>query len=408
MTLHDFQESHITIPVIGTSFLLQGRLCVPESTPNHNANDSTPPQKPVETILILHGFLGHKDYCYQKLLAHEIPKRTGRATLRFDFMACGDSFPPNIVSRTIQNDIRDLDSVLEWIRAYNKTAKTKGYRPLELVGGVAHSRGSHSLLAWSAVHALQSLNAEQLPEIVRTLKYHATPGVAPLASPLRFLASCSGRYRTSYLMESYLHRLPDFAERGGERLTLRRPASGKVVDSWVSYSDIADLSSVPIGQLLDILISLWGQGKDSNLEGSRFLTLFGDADHIVPVMDAFLYTTHFARAVHESQNSSTDPLPLLVKQFSITGSYEDSLKKVDGTNKRPWIYQRPLPHSLQKLVLVPNADHNFYGKPRAYMPSEKRANYSEQVVSAVLDWMNEVDQETIAKKLATDNKSARL
>lgn len=437
--IYDIHESRIIIPVIGTSFLLRGRLCVPipkDSSPQALFDSSS-----LDLVFILHGFLGHKDYCYQKQLAHDLPKQKGYATIRFDFMGCGDSFPPNILSRTIQNDIRDLDSMLEWIRHYNSHPSlldlplSVNTKTLNIIGGVGHSRGSHCLLAWAAVHALASPEyasvTSKLPAAVRNLKYHITPGVTPLlpqpsssftvSPPLRFLVSCSGRYRTSYLMESYINRIPDFKERQGEPLTLRRPDTKQVVDSWVPYSEIEDLSSIPIGQILDILLATWasptpkhpGHGRRFHTEApnlTKFLTVYGDADHIVPVMDAYLYTSHFVRAGRESQrgSSASSLRPSLFEtKFPIDDTYSKSVRE---PGKNATIYPQPLPENVQKLVLVPNADHNFYGKPRAYIvPKEKRANYNPQTVRAILNWMNEVLESEPKNSTGTNSASiARL
>lgn len=364
-------ETSVTIPVIGTEYKLQGLLCFPKS--------HVKSQQYLDLFIVLHGFLGHKDYCYQKLVSQTIAQNKGCATLRFDFMGCGDSLPPQYLSKTIQNDIRDLDSVLEWIRNYNKNIEnTSNFKhpslstyesnlltelrkkELKLIGGIGHSRGSHALLAWSATHAIRSkqfstLISEQWPEWLN-LKYHITNGVNPLNSPLKYLVVCSGRYRTSYLMESYINRIPDFKERGGEALTFRQPSTGEILTSWVPYTEIVDLSSIPIGKLLDILLNTWAAHSNT-----KILTVYGEADHIIPVMDAFLYKKH----IEKFQNKN-------------------------GIN-------------CFKFVLVPNADHNFYGKPRAHL-NEKKANYNPQVVKAITNWLSENSINDIEDNLETSDQ----
>lgn len=474
----EFKEYHISIPVLNTSYLLQGRLCIPSN--NHNDEDKEKSEKDLGLVVILHGFLGHKDYCYQKQLAHDIPQSSGFATIRFDFMGCGDSYPPVLLSRTIQNDIRDLDSMLEWIRNYNRNVEllisndsdslenalkwqfvppTK--QKLVLKGGVGHSRGSHALLAWSVVHALASPSyqyaSSKIPEYVKNLKYHVTPGVETMdgyidpdndnaaSPPLQFLVSCSGRYRTSYLMESYENRIPDFKQRGGEKLSIRRPSSKKIEDSWVSYDEIVDLSDIPINKILDCLIGTWGSVppdlKKSRNNGnehlptnfkyilSKFLLVYGEADHIVPVVDGHMYNSHFQRAILASQYKIQQAVLQTSKLFRTLTNNPYNTKTADGKEEKvnDWeyywdhqskalpadsnpadnnkssslivngkdytpmkqLYFTPLEPSLFQFVLIPNADHNFYGKPREYIvPKEKKANYNPQVVSSVVKWMN--------------------
>lgn len=367
-----FIEISVTIPVIGTEYKLQGLLCFPKSHVRSKQH--------LDLFIVLHGFLGHKDYCYQKLVSQTIAQTKGCATLRFDFMGCGDSLPPQYLSKTIQNDIRDLDSVLEWIRNYNQKRSTENdtninfssfsqerkllnelrKKKLKIIGGIGHSRGSHALLAWSAAHAIRSnqfhaIISEKWPEWLN-LKYSVTSGVEPLNHALKYLVICSGRYRTSYLMESYINRIPDFKDRGGEALTFRKPSTGEILTSWVPYDEIVDLSSIPIGKLLDILLNTWVMHCNT-----KILTVYGEADHIIPVMDAFLYKRHIER-----------------------------FQKENNTN-------------CLKFVLVPNADHNFYGKPRAHL-NEKKANYNPQVVKAITNWLNENDINRIKETVAISNQ----
>lgn len=450
--LFEYTDYSISIPVVGTMYSLQGKLCIPHKKDSPNST------KDLDLTVILHGFLGHKDYCYQKQLAYDIPKYLGQATIRFDFMGCGDSFPPYFLNRDIQNDIRDLDSMLEWIRAYNNrvdqpSASTEtvfDFQPptkqkLILRGGVAHSRGSHALLAWGMVHALASpeyANAvSQIPDAVKLNQYYLTPGVRPmgghikadgtLAPPLEFLATCSGRYRTSYLIESYENRIGDFKERTGEKLKLRRPTTKRIEDSWVPYDEIVSLSDIPIGKILDVLLATWASVppeivpdfKQRKFITSKFLTLYGDSDHIVPVLDGYMYTSHFKRARlvshgkleqgikqtwHHFGTLINNPLNPLTRfgtpkmtdweyywdhsssESSPASSFgENGAFVVNGRNYTPItkIYQAPLRPSVDRFVLVPNADHNFYGKPRAHIvPAEKKANYNPQVVNAVINW----------------------
>lgn len=460
---HDFKEYNIAIPVIETSYVLQGRLCIP-NTKEVECDD-------LDLVLILHGFLGHKDYCYQKQLAHDLPQRLGLATIRFDFMSCGDSFPPHSINRTLQNDIRDLDSMLEWIRGYNKSVDilrsegslnnlNGGFVPptkqkLFLKGGVGHSRGSHALLSWSAAHALASSTYTEavlkIPDNVKNLKYHVTPGVKPMEArtkldgtvspPLEFLVNCSGRYRTSYLMESYENRIPDFKQRGGEKLSVRRPTSKKIEDLWVPYEEITDLSDIPINKILDCLITTWcsqppiinthdseskvnGFPNDTKYKLTKILLVYGDADHIVPILDGYMYNSHFQRAMLTSQGKTERAVK---ETWSILGELTNNphnTKTADGKREKSsdweyyWshlsnplttenknklgalvindrnyafmenLYSVPLDASLCEFILIPNADHNFYGKPREHIvPKEKKANYNPQVITSILNWL---------------------
>ncbi|RKP15288.1 Alpha/Beta hydrolase protein, partial [Piptocephalis cylindrospora] len=92
--------------------------------------------------LILHGMLGHKDYLYQKTLAHALPI----PSIRFDFGGNGDSGDRFIRSH-LKDDITDVESVATW-------ARNTGF---QVSGVIGHSRGGGVAINWAIQHRPRDL-----------------------------------------------------------------------------------------------------------------------------------------------------------------------------------------------------------------------------------------------------------
>lgn len=257
------------------------------STPYNLLSTPTPP-----IALIAHGFAGHKDYIYQRLLARSLPL----ISFRFDFTSCGDSQVDGSYNRDFVSDHQDLSA----ISAYFENTHT-------ITHIIGHSRGSLAMLLWAA-------------------------SKAPLT--IRYIINCASRFRPKMVLTSFEERYPNFEANGGTIVPNVRVANGQYKEMWVSYSETKQISEVDIPSMLLSIIDRY-KGK------AKMLSIYGSKDHVVPIEDAYMYEQFFEN------------------------------------------YSNQLPH---RLVIVPEADHNYYGPPRN--ENEKRANYNPLVVSAILEFIN--------------------
>jgi protein tyrosine/serine phosphatase/alpha-beta hydrolase superfamily lysophospholipase len=195
-------------------------------------------------VVICHGLGGHKDYCYQKLLARTLASELGLYSFRFDFRQCGDSSDivgPDPGVRSIQTDMEDLDAVvLDYL---------VGEKRFLLAGIVGHSRGAVAVFKWA----------------LRMQKSH--PHV-----PIPTIINCSGRHRAKGLMEKVLQDLPNVTESKGYYLKAYR--NGYYPDVWIPLKETQLVSSVDISDLptLDPTIPV--------------LSVYGLEDTVVPLEDA--------------------------------------------------------------------------------------------------------------------------
>lgn len=299
-----YTESTILIPVSNTTRHLTAIICQP-------VNLQSPPQ---EWALIAHGYAGHKDYCYQKILAHSLATRLNLVSIRFDFSSCGDSVVPsqqsnkksNAYIRTVESDMADLSAVVDYIQRH------QGQWKLSMV--VGHSRGSLAVLSWLA--SLKPLSQS-------------------LSTALR-VVNCAGRYNTHLVLPSYQNRFPNFIHEEGCTITARRE-NGQYGPLWTSHAEIENLASVNMESVLAEIIK---KEKDSLNFKARVLSIYGRADVIVPLEDAYLF--------HAALNTS------------------------DTDNRH-------------ELILLDNADHNYFGTPSH--AGEKKANYNGLVVDSIINWI---------------------
>lgn len=332
----NFKETTIVVPVPNTARKLTAILCQPFRHHHHYIppvpEPSSDSQLPQEWALIAHGYAGHKDYCYQKQLAHALASsRTGIASIRFDFSSCGDSpiDPSTEVDgadregqgakyvRTIQSDIADLSAITTYI--------SETHPELILTTVVGHSRGSLAILAWLADTSSSGSPSSPLNTVHRVV-------------------NCAGRYQAQLVLPSFQARYVHFMRDRGCSITARQQ-NGQYGPLWTSLAEIENLSRVNVEAILETILNL----QNSQHKKIYFLSIYGKADTVVPLKDADLF--HFAL---RSPAASTD-----------------NVLEGGGTNRH-------------ELILLDNADHNYFGKPRNEF--EKKANYNHDVVNIILDW----------------------
>lgn len=352
-----YTESVHHIPVLGTpDRFIYAILAVPTTT-------TTAPT--TELAIIAHGFAGHKDYCYQKLLAQTLPEQTGTATLRFDFSGCGDSIglgkpvPGEHKEdeeerekghcRTLESDVTDLDSVAAYVATLSP-----GFRLTTTVG---HSRGALAIFAWLARHSSPPTSSSS---------------VLPTAH-VRTVINCASRFHSSRITPSYVSRYPTFARDGGMWLTCR-VAGGRYAPVWTDEGEIRSLAKADVPGYLRALAdpgSVYhrdsGSDSDSgngNGNGSakrkrfRVLSVYGEADTVLSRDDADAFNAHLQPALARLANGA-----------------------------------------LHQLKVIKDADHNYFGKEIQEEETKgqeekgkrkKKVNYNPTVVQLIVNFIESV------------------
>ncbi|KAK9447250.1 tyrosine phosphatase family-domain-containing protein [Limtongia smithiae] len=203
-----------------------------------------------QAVLIVHGFGGHRNYCYQKLLAHALACELGLYSLRFDFRNCGES--AEIVDnegkgRTLDEDVRDLCDVAGYLKTVCK---------LEILAIVGHSRGVIASLTYAAHHA------PQIP----------------------YLINCSSRFRAHKIVDKARAANPRWSEDGGYWASgVARHLSRERV--FIPAAETLSLSTPDMRRIVTELASA----------GAEFLCVYGANDVSDFVEDAASYANLLGR-----------------------------------------------------------------------------------------------------------------
>lgn len=223
-------EHRITIPVEHGNVV--GILTLPETVVD--------PRPGMRVVVICHGIAGHKDYCYQKILAHSLAEKQNISSFRFDFRGCGDSSGVEnpLIGRTLTgSDMKDLDAViLDYLI---------GQKQFTLGGIVGHSRGAVLVFRWASTRQ----DIVNIPCII----------------------NCSGRFVSSGFMQRIEQRYPNFRKDGG--YTLKGKRHGQYIDIWISKTETEDTSSVDMSAAARTL-------------RCPVLSIYGLEDTVVPLDDA--------------------------------------------------------------------------------------------------------------------------
>ncbi|KAA8917173.1 hypothetical protein TRICI_000676 [Trichomonascus ciferrii] len=243
-------EERITVPVGDGNVV--GILTLPETV--------LTPQPGMRVVVICHGIGGHKDYCYQKLLAHELAKERSISTFRFDFRGCGDSSKvsnPALGRSIMDSDLADLDAVI-----LDYLVKR---RQFTLGGIVGHSRGSVAVFQW----VFKRQDEVHVPCIV----------------------NCSGRYVSEGFVQRVEARHPNLRNDGG--YTLKALRNGEYLDLWIPLKEAEECSRVDMSVIEKIrcpVLSIYGLDDkivpladadrfSQTLKGRHTLRLIANADH---------------------------------------------------------------------------------------------------------------------------------
>ncbi|KAG7884714.1 hypothetical protein KL938_001841 [Ogataea parapolymorpha] len=196
--------------------------------------------------VLLHGLGSHKNFGFNPGLASALSREYGLYTARFDFRGCGDSSKCGKDGRTIDEDVEDLDSVVEYFQS-------GGHRGIKLAVELicAHSRGVVVMFNWT-------LQRQQL------------------GKPLVYtLINCCGRFDGKGMQKRVERNHPDYKEKGGYYLS--GYVEGKYRDVWIPTTEVMSTSAQDMNKL---------KGLDKMVQ---VLNIYGSEDEVIPPEDKYMY-----------------------------------------------------------------------------------------------------------------------
>lgn len=217
-----------------------------------------------KAALILHGQGGHRNYCYQKLIAHRLAAELGIFSLRIDFRGCGDSADneDDTQGRVLRQDVDDIQACAEFLM--NGELNTLGI-DLTLSTIIAHSRGAVAMFLW----------AQKQDELVKQGNPHAI--IVPN------LVNCASRFSLATVLNRY------GSLRNHDYIPLHMYRHGKYQTIQVSTKEILALAEPNLNDL-------WKLSRDWSV-----LSIYGSDDHIIPRYDC----ANFANVLNRGRHSHT-------------------------------------------------------------------------------------------------------
>lgn len=245
---------------------IKGTLAIPHSVDieDYLQQNYAPPTTKV--ALLLHGQGGHRDYCYQKILAHRLAADLGVYSLRIDFRGCGylDDHPDTKEGRTLEKDVEDIQTCAEYLLDGNRNAANVNFLLLSII---SHSRGAVAMFLW----------ANKQEELLRSAD-RARAIIVPN------LVNCSLRFRGETIRERYTFLDDDF-----EFVEQTAPRYGKVQPTRVTKQELVSLANVDLTPIRD-LSPFWS-----------VLSVYGLEDHIIPREDCSYFANTLNRGPYTHQ-----------------------------------------------------------------------------------------------------------
>lgn len=251
---------------------VRGTIAIPHSVDSKSQFEEGYAPSSNKIALLFHGQGGHRNYCYQKPLAHKLAAHLGIYSLRIDFRGCGDSADSADESkgRLLDQDVADIQACAEYV--IDGTKNPLGIN-FTLSSIISHSRGSVAAFTWAL-------------EQDRVLKLGGLNGSKAILVPN--LVNCSSRYRSQTILGRY--KLTDPETRSEmNNVYLSSYRHGKWQLQHIPFEEIASLST-PDFQPLSQLPTSWS-----------VLSVYGLQDTIIPV-DDFSY---FANVLNRGPKSHT-------------------------------------------------------------------------------------------------------
>lgn len=202
--------------------------------------------------ILLHGQGGHRDYCYQKHLAHRLARDLGMYSLRIDFRGCGDSedIPDPKIGRILDYDVEDIDASCRFMIDASLNPLGTSFTILAIVG---HSRGGVAMFLWACQQARLVNGGIIVPNLI----------------------NCSSRYNSTTVLARY-----GFAD---EYVLLSQYRHGKYQPVPFTQKELESLSTVDMDQVKDLPLD------------TSVLSVYGMCDKIIPNNDCQYYANSLNR-----------------------------------------------------------------------------------------------------------------
>lgn len=276
---------------------IRATIAIPHGVDSDDPKWATPTKR---MALILHGQMGHRDYCYQKILAHKLAAFRGIYSLRIDFRGCGalEDCADTKLGRVINSDLEDITRCMEFITDPSLNPLKTAFVPLAII---AHSRGAVVMYLW-AVQQAALLRAGD-PE----RKAFQVPN----------LVSCSTRYNTPTNFERDDVIDDDFVSM--EMTCLRH---GKYQLVVVPREELLTLIAVDLTCVKDLpdswsVLSIYGMEDDvvSPNDGAQFSNLLSRCRHshhleVIKNADHTFMGVHHIESEEDQEDFNPEGLPL--------------------------------------------------------------------------------------------------
>lgn len=243
---------------------VRGTIAIPHSVDHENYYELgyAPPTN--KMALILHGQAGHRDYCYQKMLAHKMAAELGLYSLRIDFRGCGSLADCSDLTkgRILDQDVEDIQACAEFVLDGKKNPLGMDFMLLSII---AHSRGSVAMFLW----------AMQQDRLLRSGESSSKAIIVPN------LVNCSLRFRSQTVYLRYNLYDDDFSV--VPQMCLRH---GKFQNVDVPAAELITLAEADMDQI-----------KDLSMEWS-VLSVYGLEDAIIPKEDCSYFANSLNRGLY--------------------------------------------------------------------------------------------------------------
>ncbi|EMG46408.1 hypothetical protein SBY92_002588 [Candida maltosa Xu316] len=237
---------------------VSGTLTIPNAYDSENPFQENLAPVTHKAALILHGQGGHRNYCYQKTIAHRLSSELGIFTLRIDFRGCGNSADNEneIEGRTLSQDVDDIQACAEFIT----NGKLNGTDiDLTLSSVISHSRGGVAMFLWAQIQD------------------HLAKQGDPKAIVVPNLINCSARFTSPTVLDRYsMFNNFDF-------INVMMYRHGEYKEVPLSAREIISLSKPDLNSLQDL-------SRDWSV-----LSIYGTEDEIIPKYDAANYANALNR-----------------------------------------------------------------------------------------------------------------
>ncbi|PVH16490.1 uncharacterized protein CXQ87_004783 [Candidozyma duobushaemuli] len=215
--------------------------------------------------LLLHGQGGHRDYCYQKVVAHRLAAELGLYSFRIDFRGCGDSddYDDPTLGRTLESDTTDIhNSVIYLVDGAKNTLGID----FEIAALIGHSRGSVAMFLWAMeqdrIFSIDPQRAIIVPNLI----------------------NMSARFESKTVYDRY-----PSEDNSWEYLLQTGLRYGKWEKYKIPKNEIDELSKPDLTKLRDLSLK-WS-----------VLSVYGMEDDIIPRVDSAHYANHLNRGFYSHE-----------------------------------------------------------------------------------------------------------